>query len=284
MLWATSVLFFFVARGVHPALAADSPPAAPSVLSPGHGQTSLGDDIEIHEIAPLTWRYVTWFDLPPYGRTPANGLLVVSGRTAILVNTGWTDDQAARLAGWVEGTIGAHIDVVVPTHAHADTIGGLAALHRRGATSWAQEQTISIARSSGQEVPRHGFDRAKELRVGDRVVKLAFHGAGHTPDSIVVWLPAERILFGGCLVKSASSKDLRERRGRQARRLAGDDEGRARSVSGCTARDTRPWRPRRPPAPRAHARARRVRPGADELVECPDPGIVAVARRRERRL
>jgi metallo-beta-lactamase class B len=94
------------------------------------------------------------------------------------------------------------------THAHADTIGGLAALHRRGATSWAQEQTISIARSSGQEVPRHGFDRAKELRVGDRVVKLAFHGAGHTPDSIVVWLPAERILFGGCLVKSASSKDL----------------------------------------------------------------------------
>jgi metallo-beta-lactamase class B len=172
------------------------------------GPVRIAADVEAFPIAAGVWRFVTWLDLPPYGRTPANGLLVVSGREALLVNTGWNDAQADRLADWVERTLGAKVTLVIPTHAHQDTIGGLAALHRRGAESWAQEQTASIARAAGREVPHRLFGESHQLRVGDRAVDLAFRGAGHTADNVVVWLPAERILFGGCLVKAAGAKDL----------------------------------------------------------------------------
>jgi glyoxylase-like metal-dependent hydrolase (beta-lactamase superfamily II) len=33
-------------------------------------------------------------------------------------------------------------------------------------------------------------------------------GAGHTEDNLVVWLPAQKILFGGCLIKSLNSSVL----------------------------------------------------------------------------
>jgi glyoxylase-like metal-dependent hydrolase (beta-lactamase superfamily II) len=42
----------------------------------------------------------------------------------------------------------------------------------------------------------------------DRECELFFPGAGHTYDNIVVWLPKEQILFGGCFLKSVTSPDL----------------------------------------------------------------------------
>jgi metallo-beta-lactamase class B len=179
---------------------------SPAVSDAAGSRTPLpvAEDIQAYAIAPGVWQFMAWTTLDG-SRIPANGLVVVSGRKALLVNTGWTDAQASHIAEWVEKTTGAKVTLVVPTHAHADTIGGLAALHRRGADSWAQEQTATLARAAGRAVPRHLFQRSKDLKVGERVVKLAFHGAGHSPDNIVVWLPEERILFGGCLVKAANA-------------------------------------------------------------------------------
>jgi len=39
-------------------------------------------------------------------------------------------------------------------------------------------------------------------------VELAFLGGGHTVDNIVAWIPAKKVLFGGCLVKSANAMNL----------------------------------------------------------------------------
>jgi metallo-beta-lactamase class B len=164
----------------------------------------VAEDIQAYTIAPGVWLFMSWTTLEG-ARIPANSLAVVSGRKALLVNTGWTDAQASEIAAWIEKTAGAKVTLVVPTHAHADTIGGLAALHRLGADSWAQEQTGALARAAHREAPHHLFRRSKDLKVGERAVKLAFHGAGHAPDNIVVWLPEERILFAGCLVKAANA-------------------------------------------------------------------------------
>lgn len=34
----------------------------------------------------------------------------------------------------------------------------------------------------------------------------AVAGAGHSPDNVVVWFPERRVLFGGCLVKNATTR------------------------------------------------------------------------------
>jgi glyoxylase-like metal-dependent hydrolase (beta-lactamase superfamily II) len=43
----------------------------------------------------------------------------------------------------------------------------------------------------------HRFD------LGGEEVRVIFPGPGHSPDNLVVWFPARRLLFGGCLIKGA---------------------------------------------------------------------------------
>jgi metallo-beta-lactamase class B len=37
---------------------------------------------------------------------------------------------------------------------------------------------------------------------------VTYFGAGHTTDNVVAWLPQQKILFAGCLVKSLDSNSL----------------------------------------------------------------------------
>jgi metallo-beta-lactamase class B len=41
-----------------------------------------------------------------------------------------------------------------------------------------------------------------------RLLELRLVGPGHTEDTIVVWLPDVEVLFGGCLVRSATAQSL----------------------------------------------------------------------------
>lgn len=44
--------------------------------------------------------------------------------------------------------------------------------------------------------------------VGQHVFQTYYGGAGHSPDNIVIWFDKEKILYGGCLVKSTEADDL----------------------------------------------------------------------------
>ena len=46
---------------------------------------------------------------------------------------------------------------------------------------------------------------SKTLELGEQQVVILDPGPAHARDNIVVWFPAERILFGGCMVKSSNS-------------------------------------------------------------------------------
>ena len=46
------------------------------------------------------------------------------------------------------------------------------------------------------------------VSLGDGLIEIYFPGAGHTKDNLVVWLPAAKLLFGGCLVRSLADKNL----------------------------------------------------------------------------
>ena len=46
------------------------------------------------------------------------------------------------------------------------------------------------------------------FKVGQYSFETYYPGEGHTADNIVVWFSNEKILYGGCLVKSVDAKDL----------------------------------------------------------------------------
>ncbi|HSJ00045.1 MAG TPA: MBL fold metallo-hydrolase, partial [Patescibacteria group bacterium] len=81
----------------------------------------------------------------------------------------------------------------------------------RGSEDWASEQGRMPRLFTGAETipglthPTDTFEDAMTLDLGNRRVELRHLGRGHTSGDLVVWLPAERILFAGDLVEAQAA-------------------------------------------------------------------------------
>jgi metallo-beta-lactamase class B len=170
---------------------------------------TLSDDLQVLQLTEDIWRFVSTQDMGEnWGRVPANGLVVLSDQAAALIDTPWTDEQTRILSRWVEAELGAKIEVVIPTHSHDDCLGGLNAAHALGARSYGHARTAEFARRDGKPAPRTTFQDRLSVPLGKRNLELRYLGPGHTEDNSVVWIPDAKILFGGCLIKSATARTM----------------------------------------------------------------------------
>lgn len=171
-------------------------------------KVSVSKDIELQQLAENVWLHITYIEYPRYGRIPANGLIVIDGTSAAMIDTPWNDEQTGMLFDWVENTLNATIKHVIVGHSHEDCMGGLAEAHQRGATSYALDLTQEKAKAGGLPVPQKLFSESLTVMVGDTKLLLKYFGGGHTIDNIVTWLPDSKILFGGCLIKAMNANNL----------------------------------------------------------------------------
>jgi len=191
------ILVLIIVFGIAPAQGADS-----EVIE-------LSPDVEAVQLTRSIWLYTAYTELPGHEeRVPGNGLVVVSGSSAMLIDLPWNDEHTRIVAEWVSGKFGAEIKYAVPTHAHPDCAGGLGAANALGAESWALHKTTVKLYDLGSAIPRKSFTEKKTLYCGDLEVELMFPGAGHTDDNIVAWIPDEKVLFAGCLVKPMDAENL----------------------------------------------------------------------------
>ena len=163
-------------------------------------QLYASERLTIERIAPHVYRHISLLPIPGYGSFPCNGMIYIKDGVAVVIDTPIDDDGAEELLAWLARR-GAEVRAVVPTHFHVDCLGGLGVFHEKGVPSYAHAQTIALAEAEGKyPLPQNGFD--ENFAFDDELpIRLEFPGAGHTHDNIVVWLPEERVLFGGCLVK-----------------------------------------------------------------------------------
>jgi metallo-beta-lactamase class B len=68
--------------------------------------------------------------------------------------------------------------------------------------------TLDIARNKNLPIPEHGFKDSLQLMLGDKTIDCYYLGAAHSTDNIVVWIPSEKILFAGCMIKSVNARNL----------------------------------------------------------------------------
>ncbi|MEL6923797.1 MAG: subclass B1 metallo-beta-lactamase, partial [Bacteroidota bacterium] len=116
-------------------------------------------------------------------------------------------DAAASeaLLQWIREKAKCKIKAVVPTHFHVDCLGTLNIFHREGIPSYAYGPTVHLAKAREFFVPQHEFSDRTEMSVGAVKVEIWHPGAGHTSDNVVAYVPVDKTLFGGCLVKSVGA-------------------------------------------------------------------------------
>lgn len=146
--------------------------------------------------------------LPGFGRFASNGLVLVKDREAFLFDTPVTDSLTSRLVKWLSDSLKVTITGFVPNHWHNDCMGGLKYLQGIGVRSYANQKTIDIAAAQGLPVPGTGFRDSLVLDFYGSTIECFFPGLAHSLDNIVVWIPSEKMLFAGCMVKSLDSQNL----------------------------------------------------------------------------
>ena len=68
--------------------------------------------------------------------------------------------------------------------------------------------TIDLAKEKGLPVPEHGFTDSLTVSLDGMPLQCYYLGGGHATDNIVVWLPTENILFGGCMLKDNQATSI----------------------------------------------------------------------------
>jgi len=159
-------------------------------------------------VEPLTdgvWIHTSYRDIPPYGPIPTHGLVVDVDGTRVLIDTAWTAAQTEEILAWSSPPIA----MAVVTHAHADKMGGIPALHAAGVETHAHPLSNEDAPDRDLSPARHELEFEEGLaRLVEGAIEVFYPGPGHTRDNVVVYLPASRVLFGGCLIRPGNADGL----------------------------------------------------------------------------
>jgi len=189
------------------AACATTPASARSHATTASESIVLREDLQLHPLADGVWRHVSTEEVPGFGTVPSNGLLVQGESGALLVDTPWTPEQTRAVLAWAQSELGQPVLDVIVTHSHRDRTGGVAALPP-GVRIHALPATAELSAADGRPFAATALPPEATLELPGGTVHTFFPGAGHTSDNLVVWLPAHRILHGGCFVKDATANHL----------------------------------------------------------------------------
>ncbi|PSR55143.1 subclass B1 metallo-beta-lactamase [Adhaeribacter arboris] len=162
---------------------------------------SKTESLTIQKISNHVYQHTSFLQTESFGKVPCNGMIVFDKTEAIIFDTPPDNKTSLELITWVKNKLHCKIKAIIPTHFHSDCLGGLEEFHKHSIPSYANNETIAIAKSKNIIVPQNGFNDLLELKVGDKKVLVEYFGPGHTQDNVVGYFPDEKIMFGGCLIK-----------------------------------------------------------------------------------
>ncbi len=190
----------------------------------------LNEELEITEIENNI--FLVTHSFPWQG----NSLIVVMDKKNILwIDTPYTPEATALVLNWIEKEFGKRYSIIeINTGFHIDNLGGNQELIRRNIPIYGSDLTCSlldtrsnatmsnmIAWLNGEKnkkyrdvysnfsfyKPTISFDINEEQKIvlGSNEVIIYYPGPTHTYDNLVVYLPSQKILFGGCMIFAANT-------------------------------------------------------------------------------
>lgn len=162
------------------------------------------------KITPLTgnfYLYVT-YNLYKGEKIPANGMYLVTPDGVVLFDTPWDPAQFQPLLDSIRARHHQPVRLCIATHFHADRTGGLEYYRQQGIKTYTSVLTDQLSQKNKMKRAEFLIARDTVFRIGGYTFETYYPGQGHAPDNIVIWFNREKILYGGCLIKSAEDEDL----------------------------------------------------------------------------
>lgn len=162
----------------------------------------IADDVWVKRLGLRNWLFTATAPIEGGVIYPSNGLIHAGDRRLVLIDPGWNPAQGEALMAFCRKQFGRSPNGAIMTHFHNDRIGAAKAFEKAGVPIHMSDMTARLATGLEPEEPPPPF-------AADAFGLETFYpGPAHSPDNIVVWEPSERVLFGGCMIKSFTADAL----------------------------------------------------------------------------
>ncbi len=173
-------------------------------------QERASSAIELKELVDGVWLHTSQYEYPGGGRFSSNGLVVREGRTLTLIDTAWGELRTLELLAAIASRTGLPVTKAVVTHFHGDRVSGTDILEGQGIEVYAHPLTQRLTIAHGLPVPDRALEglarRESVAHFGS--LDVIYPGPAHAMDNLMIWLPEQRILFGGCAIRERRSTSL----------------------------------------------------------------------------
>jgi len=163
--------------------------------------------LKITDLTGDFYVYTTWNKYRGIA-VPSNSMYVVTDAGVVLIDTPWDATQIEPLLETIRTRHQKEVIMSISTHFHADRTAGLNWLRKQGIATWSSKQTLALCRERDEEQAEFYFEKDTLFQIGQYRFQTIYPGGGHTKDNIVVWFDQEKVLYGGCFIKSTESEGL----------------------------------------------------------------------------
>ncbi|ULQ57106.1 BlaB/IND/MUS family subclass B1 metallo-beta-lactamase [Flavihumibacter rivuli] len=139
---------------------------------------------------------------------PANGMYLLTDDGAVLFDTPWDTTQFQPLLDSIQTKHQQKVTLCIATHWHSDRTEGLEYYRQQGIKTYTTILTDECSKKNNKKRAEFLMSKDTTFHTGQYSFETYYPGEGHTADNIVIWFGKERILYGGCLIKGSTAKDL----------------------------------------------------------------------------
>lgn len=168
---------------------------------------SVSGQLDITRVSDSVYVYTTYqnYNGTPF---PSNSMYVLTNEGIVMIDTPWDKSQLQPLLDSMQTKHGMLPIACISTHFHDDRTNGVEYLDSIGVKTFATEHTRELCKENGIEAPACAIETDTTYNFGSVKFQIIYIGAGHAPDNIIIYLPQNNLLYGGCFIKSVESESL----------------------------------------------------------------------------